>query len=183
MTRGGRGPITSAQNSGLPSELLNDKAALKGVIWCYSISIIGCLISQTLLFQEYNVNKGFQIFIVHYQTGKLFWGKWSIPWNYFHYYIRVTESVMILKLSLCSFLNHWLGSGLGNSCSIMFLKTIPLETEQMQSESSKNHPEYALWLGGLATQGSPPTGRCQGFKRRCCSPEAALRAEGCSQCT
>lgn len=162
----GQSPIINAQNSDLSPVSLHDKVALKGVIWCCSISIMGCLsiLHSTLSNQEVILGElvyATELLSLLYQTCRK-------------------------RHNLSSFLNRCLGGGLGNSFSILFLKTIPLATDQRKLESSKDHLEYVLWLSGLTSQGSPPpTGKCQGFKR--CYPalrqhwqlRAALKAHNC----
>lgn len=133
------GPLINVQNCDLPPVPLHDKVctvAAKAVSYLCSISIIAYLISQKLLLPGYSVKKDFHFLIGQYQTGiKLIWWNLSMPCKYFHYLIRVSESVTVLKLHLCSFLNHQHRRSLRNSNNIIFLKTTPLKTAQMQSES------------------------------------------------
>lgn len=126
------GPLISVQNCDLSPVPLHDKdctVAAKAVSYLYSISIIACLISQKLLLSGYSVNKDFQFLIGQYQTGiKLIWGNLPMSCNCFHYFIRVSESVMVLKLHSCSFLITNFAEAWETAATLFFWK--PLHWKQ-----------------------------------------------------
>lgn len=100
--------IISAQNSDVPPvppPPPHDKdctAAAKWASWCHGISRRQWLVSRKLLLPGYSVNKDLQFLIGQCQSGiELIWGNLPTLCNNFHHYI-----IIVLKLCLCSFLNH-----------------------------------------------------------------------------